>query len=243
MELLPTRIEREDCSINIFADHKGLKITGHSLHPDIPEQVISDLFHYLWYVENISTKKMVHWFGKKLIKNPFDLWIYQEIFNEVKPDLVIETGTYHGGSALYFASLLDILGKGTVITIDVEKFQEQPKHDRIQYLTGSSIDQKIIETVEKWVKVRGSVLVMLDSLHWADHVLKELNIYSKYVTKGSYIIVEDTDLGGNPITIHSGEGPGLAVKKFLRKNRDFTIDKERERFRFTCCPGGFLRRA
>jgi len=239
----PLRIERKDCSFMLFPDDVGLNIQGYVKDTDTAKQIIADAFHYLWYVEHIGSRKNIFWFGKRLIKNPMDLWIYQEIFSEVKPDVVIETGTYEGGSALYFASLLDILRKGIVLTIDINKSSDLPNHGRIHYLTGSSLDKNVIKAVEAAIKHSEVVLVILDSLHSTNHVLQELEIYSKYVTKGSYLIVEDTNLAGNPVFAGNAYGgPMLAVKKFLKNNKDFVADKERERFRMTFSPNGFLRR-
>jgi len=239
----PLRIERKDCSFMLFPDDVGLNIQGYVKDTDTAKQIISDAFHYLWYVEHIGSRKNIFWFGKRLVKNPMDLWIYQEIFNDVKPDVVIETGTYEGGSALYFASLLDILKKGIVLTIDVKEYGELPEHKRIHYLQGSSLDKNIIKGIENRIEPKSIVLVILDSLHSTNHVLQELEIYSKYVTKGSYLIVEDTNLAGNPVFAgHTYGGPMLAVKKFLKNNKDFIPDKDRERFRMTFAPNGFLRR-
>ncbi len=182
------------------------------------------------------------WCGVRVVKNPLDLWIYHEIIYETKPDIIIETGTYQGGSALYFAHLFDIIGKGKIITVDIDKYENLPVHPRIEYITGSCLDSNVIELIKGKINNNQSVMVILDSCHNKEHVSKELEIYPQFVTKDSYLIVEDTNTAGNPISLKNDGGPYQAVKEFLRKNRDFVIDKQCERFRVTWNPSGFLKR-
>jgi cephalosporin hydroxylase len=175
-------------------------------------------------------------------KCPLDLWVYQEIIYEVQPDLIIETGTCYGGSALFFANMLDLLGKGNVITIDINKENDLPKHDRITYLNGSSIDSDILRHI--WAAVKNKrVLVNLDSDHTKDYVLKEMTCYAPFVTPGSYMIVEDTNVNGHPVCENHGPGPFEAVEEFLKNNHEFMTDYTREKFMITQNPNGFLRRA
>ena len=134
------------------------------------------------------------------------------------------------------------MGKGSVITIDIEIFQKHPIHPRIKYFVGSSTDRSTHDIIKKLIKPEDTIMVILDSEHSPKHVAKEIEIYSKYVTPGSYLIVEDTNIGGNPIILGKNGGPMTAVKKFLKKNRNFVADTEWERFRVTSCPNGFLRR-
>ena len=142
----------------------------------------------------------------------------------------------------YFACLLDVLGKGRVVTVDISRFPDRPRHPRITYIRASSTSEMVANRIKENIIPGRPVLVILDSKHTPDYVLRELEIYSKYVTKGSYLIVEDTNLGGNPILLGKNGGPMTAVKKFLEKNKDFVADREWERFRVTSCPNGFLRR-
>jgi len=112
-----------------------------------------------------------------------------------------------------------LIGQEKVITIDIEEREGKPNHKRITYIIGSSISEETVEKVKKLVKEGEKVLVILDSDHRKEHVLKELRIYSKFVTKGSYIIVEDTNINGNPVFPEYGPGPMEAVKEFLRENK------------------------
>lgn len=127
---------------------------------------------------------------------------------ELKPDLIIECGTCYGGSALYLASILDLIGKGHVLTIDIFPQPNRPSHDRITYLTASSVSVTAVQTILSMRKPDDVILVILDSDHSKEHVAKELLLYKSIVTKGSYIIVEDTSINGNPVSPDWGPGNG-----------------------------------
>lgn len=177
------------------------------------------------------------WFGLKTWQNPMDVWVTQEILQEVKPEVVVEAGTKFGGSAVLWATLLEhITPGGRVITIDiVNKAQKARRHpvakERVHFILGSSTAPKTVEEVER--RVAGKrVLVILDSLHTREHVLEELKLYSGLVGKGSYIIVQDT----------WGTGAGEAVQDFLATDDGFEIDKSRHRFVLTSNFNGFLKR-
>jgi cephalosporin hydroxylase len=154
---------------------------------------------------------------------------------------VIETGTYAGGSALYFAMLLDQIGHGRVITIDNEFRADRPEHPRIEYLHGSSVDSALTNQVREKIG-DGRPLVVLDSDHHAAHVYEELEAYRPLVKTGDYLIVEDTNVNGHPIAPDFGAGPMEAVEQFLAENDDFVIDPQCERFLMTSNPRGYLRR-
>jgi cephalosporin hydroxylase len=184
------------------------------------------------------------WMGTRILKNPADMWVYQEIVFETKPDAIIETGTFNGGSALFFANLFDLMGNGEVITIDINKMDNMPEHKRITYLLGSSYSPEIAVKVELLVKDKKRIMVILDSDHSRDCVYKELNIYAKYVTPGCYLVAEDSNLNGHPVYAGEGVGPGPmeALEEFLPDHNEFEIDYSREKFLITFNPKGFLRR-
>ena len=201
-------------------------------------------FHRLYYdTWHHSRQNTINasWFGHNAVKCPLDLWIYQEILFENRPDFIVETGSFEGGSALFLATMLEILGKGKVITIDIKQSDNRPRHPRIVYLTGSSIDHDLFERVRTVVE-GASVMVILDSDHRKEHVLEELNLYSQLVTPSQYLIVEDTNINGNPVYEEFGPGPFEAVEEFLQNNNSFTVDQNRERFMLTMNPGGYLLR-
>jgi cephalosporin hydroxylase len=207
------------------------------------EVLTTDAFHRLYYDAWLARRgtKDLAWFGYRTIKTPTDMWIYQEIVSETKPDVIVECGTAFGGSSLYFASLLDLLGRGEVITIDIEARPGQPVHPRIGRIVGSSVDPGVVAEVRRRVAGRRS-MVILDSDHHEPHVSAELRAYREFVAVGCYLIVEDTNLNGHPVVPDHGPGPMEAVEAFLPEAPEFEVDRDRERFLLTLNPGGFLRR-
>ena len=207
------------------------------------EREIVDNFHKLYHQANEWGKGMkgTTWEGIRTQKCPLDMWIYQEILWEIKPDVIIETGTLFGGSALYLARILDAIGHGRVISVDIEK-RNVPNHERILYITGSSIYEQQVTEVIKQIKKKDKVLVILDSDHTRDHVLTEMEIYGQMVTKGSYMIVEDSNINGHPVSPGWGAGPQEAIRDFLRTHKEFEVDKSKERHLLTYNPNGYLRR-
>lgn len=181
------------------------------------------------------------WLGAQALKNPLDLWVYQEIVFETRPELIVETGTYRGGSALYLASLCDLLGGGEVLSIDVEPVRDDyPEHPRITYLGGrSSTDPAVVDEVRERAAGR-RLLVILDSDHSQPHVEAELAVYAPLVPTGCYVIVEDSNIG--QIRKDLMPGPLEAIQTFLATTTDFEADREREKFLITFNPSGYLRR-
>ena len=231
--------------LNIFYQRIFLNIVYKNLmrRKDFREDIINK-FHMLFYRARLEggTWKNMYWLGIHILKNPLDLWIFQEIIFNLKPDVIIETGTKYGGSALYLASLCDLINNGRIITIDIEDQKGKPVHNRMEYLLGSSTSELISDQVKKQIKNNEKVLVILDSDHSKEHVLNELRIYSSLVSKGSYIIVEDTHLNGNPIDPLFGPGPMEAVHEFLKENKNFEIDYTKEKFYMTWNRNGYLKR-
>ena len=181
------------------------------------------------------------WLGSQALKNPLDLWIYQEIITETRPEVIVETGTAHGGSAAYLASICELLGSGEVISIDITPISpDYPKHSRITYLGGrSSTTEELIKEVRKRTEGKRT-MVILDSDHSESHVTAELEIYAPLVSPGCFLIVEDTAIG--LVMRDQLPGPAQALKKFLSGSRDFEVDATRERYLLTNLPGGYLRR-
>jgi cephalosporin hydroxylase len=196
-------------------------------------------FHRLFYGSAVWGES--RWLGARAYKNPLDLWIFQEIITETSPDLIIETGTHSGGSALYFASVCELLGRGEVLSIDIEAVKEiYPLHPRITYVGGrSSTDPEVVEEVRRRAAGRRTMLI-LDSDHSQGHVEAELDAYAPLVTEGCYAIVEDSNIG--PVRPDLMPGPMQAIETFLASNRDFVADSTRERFMLTFNPSGYLRR-
>jgi cephalosporin hydroxylase len=185
----------------------------------------------------------MHWMGVRILKNPMDLWVYQEILFEVKPDIVIEIGSANGGSTLYLANILDCLNSGKIISIDIDRSNYKVSHERIVCITGDSLSEEVINEV-KSLCLNKKVLVIHDGDHTEESVYKNLIIYSEFVTSKSYFIVEDSII--DIFTVEEGigghSGPLNAVLEFLKVNQSFTIDDKREKYLLTYNQCGFLKR-
>jgi len=196
------------------------------------------------------------WLGRPIIQFPQEIIAMQEIIWQVKPDLIIETGIAHGGSIIFYASMLELLGgDGQVLGIDIDirehnrvEIEKHPMFKRITMIEGSSIDEKIAKQVHDFAKDKKQILVVLDSMHTHDHVLKELELYSPLVTKGSYLVVFDTAIEDMPEDFFSdrpwgkGNNPKTAVWEFLKTNNRFEIDTAMEnKLLITVAPDGYLR--
>jgi cephalosporin hydroxylase len=207
----------------------------------LKRDVVRD-FHQLYYASRRRTWRNTRWLGTRVAKCPLDLWVYQEILFERRPGLVVETGTFHGGSALFLASMLDVIGSGRVVSIDLTPIPDRPAHPRIEYRTGSSVAPEVVAGVRESIRPGERVMVILDSDHSRDHVLAELHAYAPLVSPGDYLVVEDTNVNGNPVKPDFGPGPMEAVYEFLGGNDAFRVDDSREKFFMTFSPGGYLRR-
>jgi cephalosporin hydroxylase len=196
----------------------------------------------MYYGAQGRTWKNTYWRGVQVFKCPLDLWVYQEILHEIRPDLIVEAGTKHGGSAYYLASICDLLSHGSVVTIDIEELPDRPDHPRITYLTGSSTDPAVVAQVDERIGTGSRVLVVLDSDHSREHVLAELDVWHSRVSVGSYLVVEDTNINGHPVSAHAGPGPWEAVDEWLPGHPGFSRDSTREKFFLTFNPRGYLKR-
>lgn len=185
----------------------------------------------------------VTWLGNPIWQNVLDLWTIQETIAEVRPQLLIETGTNRGGSSLFFAHLFDLMGQGEIVTIDVERMHSL-SHPRVTYLVGSSTSQEILDVVRaKASACAGPVMVILDSDHTCQHVRKELEHYAPLVTPGSYCLVQDGAIDTEAVFATDRPGPLPAIDEFLRTTSDFELDTARcERFLITHHPRGWLRK-
>jgi cephalosporin hydroxylase len=185
--------------------------------------------------------------GVPMRKSPLDAWILQEIVHDVAPDVVVEIGSYAGGSTLYFAHLLDLLGAGEVVSIDVDRSRwSAGDHSRIRVLTGNSSDAGIQAAVAETCSGR-RVLICHDGDHTRAQVLRDLRDYADLVSLGSYFVVEDgiVDLFPVGTALHPEkflEGPLGAIDDFLASDTRFRVDEHRERFGVTWNPRGYLER-
>lgn len=210
--------------------------------PAMVSDTIRDQFHRLYYHVSTRTWKDTWYRGVQTYKCPTDMWVYQELVDDLRPGLVIETGTYRGGSALFLADRLEIAGHGQVVSIDIDVQPDRPEHPRLTYLTGSSVAPDILEQVRALLPRDAPVLVVLDSDHSRAHVADELRAYAPMVPVGSYLIVEDTNINGHPAAPTYGPGPWEAVQEFLADDPGFEVDERCERYFLTQNPSGYLRR-
>jgi cephalosporin hydroxylase len=197
-------------------------------------------FHDLYCRTGGRTWGNTFWRGVPLIKCPLDLFIYQELLVENRPSVILETGTYRGGSAYFLASICDLIDRGRIITIDIEEHPGRPEHPRITYLTGSSIGPEVLGAVSDAIAPEDTVMAILDSDHALRFVLKEMRAYAPLVSVGQYLVVEDTNI--NAWQEKFIPGPLEAVQTFMREDDSFAVDRSREKFFMTFNPGGYLRR-
>jgi cephalosporin hydroxylase len=194
-------------------------------------------------IEKTANFGEVKWLGHPIWQNILDLWTIQETIAEVRPRILIESGTNRGGSSLFFAHLFDLMGAGEVVTVDIERLHNLA-HPRVTYLVGDSTSTEILDTVRRRAaECFGPVMVILDSDHSRIHVRRELECYAPLVTPGSYCLVQDGVIDTLPIFRAGRPGPLPAIEEFLASTHEFELDAERsERFLITHHPKGWLRR-
>ena len=212
-----------------------------------------------WFERSCRFQYTYHfsWLGRPIIQLPQDVLATQEIIWDVKPDLIIETGIAHGGSLILWSSLLELLGgDGRVIGIDVEirphnraAIEAHPLVRRITMIEGSSVDPAVVDRVGEMARGRQTVMVMLDSSHAHEHVRRELDLYARLVSVGSYLIVFDTSVEYLPEDLFAnrpwkrGNSPATALREFMASNHEFEVDRVIDRkLLLTSAPGGYLRR-
>jgi cephalosporin hydroxylase len=200
--------------------------------------------YFRWFHEQGVWKRM-QYRGVRILKLPSDLWNYQEIFTEHRIGWVLETGTRHGGSALFFADLLQLNGSsGKVISIDVDAASNMVReHPKIDFLLGDSAAPAMVERVRGLLPGnRGALFAILDSDHSKVHVLRELNAFVPLLKPGDYLVVEDTCVNGHPVRPEFGPGPYEAVEEFVAGNPGLLErDASREtKFGCTAAPNGYF---
>jgi cephalosporin hydroxylase len=212
---------------------------------------VSQDFHDLYW--NSRTWRWTFWHGIPTLKCPLDLWVYQELLWLVRPSLVVELGTWAGGTATFLADNMELYGAeegGRVITVDILSDQAiaphvrsylstapfpvriRPPHRRVTYLLGDSVSNEIVEQIRESARGCSPVIVIADSDHSFEHSYRELVLYHELVTPASWFVMEDTD----------GPGPRTAVARFLDEHSEFRADPQCEKFHMKFNPGGYLRR-
>jgi len=209
---------------------------------DALERVTTDLFHAMYYYSpHTWNGGVTRWKGIPVLGNPLDMWMLQQTIIETKPDLIVETGSACGGSALFYTDVSPRVG---VVSIDIQtEMQPMIEHPRVTFIKAMSTDKKTIASVKQQAKGK-RVMVILDSDHTTANVLAELKAYSPIVTRGCYLIVQDTNIDSHPVNHpqYIDNGPMKAVKAFMQGNKDFEVDHYKgEAFYMTFYPGGWLR--
>jgi cephalosporin hydroxylase len=183
--------------------------------------------------------------GLQMIKNPFDLVVYEELIDEIKPDIIIELGNSEGGFSLWLADRIkNFFGKGKIITVDLEDKGKENigkfNYNNIIAIVGDCNSDSVIEEIREKISENERVMIIEDSAHTFEHTLKVLENYKNIVTAGSYFIVEDgicdlLELGIKP-------GPMKVAEDWIIKNANFEIDRSREKYIMTYNPKGYLKR-
>lgn len=221
------------------------------------DTTLRDLTHE-WFARASKHEYSYHfqWMGRPIIQFPQDIIATQEIIWRTRPDLIVETGIAHGGSLVFYASMLELLGgDGRVLGIDIDirphnraAIEVHPMKKRIDMIEGSSVDEAVVARVRETAARHERVLVVLDSNHTHEHVLRELQLYSPLVTPGSYLLAFDTIIEDMPPRFSAdrpwapGNNPKTAVREFLKGTDRFEIDHEIEsKLLITVAPGGYLR--
>jgi cephalosporin hydroxylase len=217
-----------------------------SLDHDIVEASDRRSYSYLWT-----------WLGIPIIQMPSDIVVMQEIIWENRPQVVVETGFARGGSTILYSSILELIGEGTVVAVDIDfrghnraAVENHPLGHRVRYVEGSSIDDEVVAQVCSLVAGADRVMVILDSDHTHAHVLEEIRRYGPLVTPGQFLVVADTVVEHIPAQEHRprnwgpGNNPQTALDQFLAENPNaFEIDAwTNDKLLMSSSRGGYLRR-
>jgi cephalosporin hydroxylase len=202
--------------------------------------------YHKWYYYNDVWKK-ISFMGIETWKSVSDMWNYQEIIFKLKPSLIIEFGTNAGGATLYFSMILkEVNSNSKVFSVDInlEKVPQSLKNNNhIEFMTSSSTDDKVFNRLLALkAEFKGTIFAILDSDHSKNHVLNEMELLRNILDSGDYLVVEDSNINGNPILSGWGDGPMEAIEEYFRKYPDdYVVDLKRaEKFGFTFAPKGFL---
>lgn len=195
------------------------------------------------------------WMGRPIIQYPQDMVKMQELIWSIQPDILIETGIAHGGSLIYYASIMELIGKGEVLGIDIDirehnrrEIEAHPMAKRIKMIQGSAVDESIAQQVREAAAGKQTVMVCLDSNHTHEHVLRELELYAPLTTVGSYCVVFDTIVEDMPAKMYDrpwdvGDNPKTAVREYIKQHPEFEIDKQIDnQLLISVAPDGYLKR-
>src|ERR1700731_1542877 len=210
-----------------------------------PSRRAANQYHKWYYSTQVW--KLITWMGVPVMKSVSDMWNYQEILHSLRPSLLLEFGTFYGGSAMFFASILREIGAPfRVLSVDIDHsnvYQAVKQDSAIELLTASSSGESSIQRINQLkAEYPGPIFAILDSDHSKAHVLSELMAIRPLLSSGDYVIVEDSNINGHPVLPLWGPGPFEAVSEYVKKfPNDYIRDSDREnKFGFTFAPHGFL---
>lgn len=247
----PIVIIRND--FNEFKEERAKNIL--TLRQKENDSAIGNAFFKSVYKHNYTYN--FDWLGLPIIQTPQDIVAIQEIIWQNKPDIIIETGVARGGSVIFHASILQLLGNdGKVIGIDIDirphnrqAIENHPLSQNVILIEGSSVAEETIIQIKSHLKSNAKVMAILDSNHTHDHVLEELNLYSDFVSIGQYLVVLDTIVEDLPDEFHDnrpwgkGNNPKTAVHEFMKKSDGFEIDYHiQNKLLITAAPDGYLKK-
>ncbi|MBO0937892.1 cephalosporin hydroxylase family protein [Fibrella sp. HMF5335] len=237
--------------VEAFKQERAERVASYAHRADL--KAAADAFNVVSNRDQYSYN--FSWMGRPIIQYPQDMMAMQELIWDIKPDLIIETGIAHGGSLIYYASLMELIGKGEVLGIDIDirehnrrEIEAHPMFKRIQMIQGSAIDEELVAEVARRAEGKQTIMVCLDSNHTHDHVLRELELYAPFVTVGSYCVVFDTIVEDMPKGAYDrpwdvGNNPKTAVWEYLKHNDNFEIDHQIDnKLLISVAPEGYLKR-
>lgn len=226
-----------------FLDVSKKVTTGEDGRPTVPTPVPDDLkLNFIEAFWRSFAWRETEWLGTKVDKAPTDLFAYQELLASVRPDWIIETGTGNGGRALFLASICELLGTGSVISVDGAKRGDRPEHPRLTYVTGVPHEPETVERVRALTGQSPRGLVILGTVGPQRRMVREFEAFEPFVPVGSYVVMEETIVNGHPVWPGFGPGPGEAVQRVLVKHSGFAVDPTFEKYSVTFNPGGYLKR-
>jgi cephalosporin hydroxylase/UDP-glucose 4-epimerase len=245
------KIKNMSDPIEQFKEERKERIAGYEQKAELKKA--ADNFNIISNKEQYSYN--FSWMGRPIIQYPQDMIAMQELIWEIKPDLIIETGIAHGGSLIYYASLMELIGKGEILGIDIDirehnrkEIEDHPMFKRIEMIQGSAIDKAVVEEVRKHTIGKKTIMVSLDSNHTHAHVLEELKLYADFTSVGSYCVVFDTIVEDMPKGMYNrpwdkGNNPKTAVHEFIKSTDNFIIDKQIDnKLLISVAPDGYLKR-
>ena len=237
--------------IEEFQEERSQRVAGYAQNDELKAaaQTFNEVSNRDKYSYNFS------WMGRPIIQYPQDMIAMQEILWAIQPDLLIETGIAHGGSLIFYASIMELIGKGEVLGIDIdirahnrEEIERHPMYKRISMIQGSAVDEGIAQQVAERAKGKATVMVCLDSNHTHEHVLRELELYAPLATTGSYCVVFDTIVEDMPAAMYDrpwdvGNNPKTAVWEYLKTHPEFEIDRAIDnKLLISVAPEGYLKK-